>query len=108
MTKSAEFSEDGLKMVNLYALITPVPAELFKHNNPLGMNVEWLQTTAYSCQEIIFCWGAFKKIEYRVKQVQKMFPSALCFGKNQDGSPWHPRAMTYAGIKYDQATLMKF
>jgi hypothetical protein len=98
----------GLKMVNLYALITPKPSELFKHNNPLGMNNEWVQVTAYSCQEIIFCWGAFKKIEYRANEMKKLFPSAKCFGKNQDGSPMHPRAMTYAGIKYDQATLMEF
>lgn len=98
----------GLHMVNLYALITPKPSELFNHPNPLGLNNEWLQSTALISQEIIFCWGAFKKADHRAKEIKKMFPSALCFGKNQDGSPWHPRAMTYAGIKYDQATLQKF
>ncbi len=98
----------GLKMVNLYALITPKPAELFNHPNNLGANDGWIQTTAYQCQEIIFCWGAFKNAVHRAKNVMAMFPDAKCFGKNNDGSPWHPRAMTYAGIKYDQARLMKF
>lgn len=98
----------GFHMVNLYGLITPKPSELFKHPNPQGMNKEWIQTTAVISQEIIFCWGAFKKIEYRANEMKKLFPDAKCFGKNNDGSPWHPRAMTYAGIKYDQATLMRF
>lgn len=98
----------GLKMVNLYGLITPHPPELLKHPDPIGMNDVWLQTTAYQCQEIIFCWGGFKQANRIAEIVKKMYPDAKCFGKNTDGSPWHPRAMPYAGIKYDQATLQKF
>lgn len=98
----------GLKMTNLYGFIATKPKILLAQPDPVGSNDAWLQTTAYGAQEIIFCWGSFKRIEYRVKRVREMFPSAKCFGKNKNGSPWHPLAMMYDGLKTTEATLIDY
>ncbi len=98
----------GLKMVNLYALITPHPGELFAVPDSLGENDKWVEETAAKCKDVIFCWGTFKNIEFRSKKMIKAFPQALCFGYNANGSPWHPRALHYAGIRSHQTTLTKF
>lgn len=98
----------GLRMTNLYSFITSKPNELYQVADPLKNNDEWLATTAIVSQEIIFCWGAFPHAEYRAKKIIGQFPDALCFGKNKDGSPWHPLAMMYAGQRVDQATLRPY
>lgn len=98
----------GLKMTNLYGFIASKPTKLFLSPNPVGLNDQWLQTTAYGVQQIIFCWGNFKGIEHRAKRVMEMFPSAKCFGKNANGSPWHPLAMMYSGMKYEDAQLIDY
>lgn len=97
-----------LKMCNLYALISSKPSKLWQVPDALGLNDQWLETTAHSVQDIVYCWGSFKNISYRAKKVRDMFPSGKCFGKNQDGTPWHPLAMMYAGMKYEDATLTKY
>lgn len=98
----------GLKMVNLYAIITSKPSKISECPDPMKGNELWLETTAYSVQEIIFCWGQFPQAAWRAKQVQKAFPDAKCFGKNKDGTPWHPLAMMYAGYKGNEATLIRY
>jgi len=79
----------GFKMMNLYAIIESKSKNLMSHPDKLGLNDQWLEATAYSVQQIIFCWGSFKGIDHQVKHVEQMFPSAYCFGKNKDGSPMH-------------------
>lgn len=98
----------GFKMMNLYALITPHPDELFSVPDALGDNDKWITDTAAICKDIIFCWGAFKNIEYRAKKMIKAFPNALCFGHTAKGSPWHPRALHYAGILSHQTSTIPF
>ncbi len=88
----------GLRMVNLYAYVSSKPKALFEISDPQGMNDAWLQTTAYGCQEIIFCWGSFKNIEHRAKKIKEMFPSAKCFGKNFNKTPLHPMAIMWQGL----------
>lgn len=98
----------GFYMMNLYALITSKPALLFTVPDSLGDNEQWIQRTYEQSKDVIFCWGAFKNIEYRAKKMIERFPGALCFGKTKNGSPWHPRALHYAGIRFDQTQLLKF
>jgi len=93
-----ELGFGGLRMVNLYAYISSKPSKLFEVSDPQGQNDAWLLTTAHGCQEVIFCWGAFKKISWRAKKVSEMFPSAKCFGKNLDKSPLHPMAIMWQGL----------
>lgn len=98
----------GLRMLNLYSLISPQPRKLFEVPDAIGLTDQWLQTTAHGCQEIIFCWGNFKGIDYRAKKVREMFPSAKCFGKNKDGSPLHPMGIMWQGIKKQDLKLIPY
>ncbi len=97
----------GLKMCNLFALISSKPEKLFTVPDNQGSNYQWLETTAYGVQEIIFCWGNFKGIDYRAKRVMEMFPSGKCFAKNQDGSPMHPMAIMWQGLRIEKLIPFK-
>lgn len=98
----------GLKMMNLYGLVTDDPKILFSHPNPMGDNEKWLQETAHGCQTIIFCWGNFPKAKYRADRMQQLFPGSMCFGHTKSGAPWHPLAMMYAGMKGPEVNLVPF
>jgi hypothetical protein len=80
----------GLYMVNLFALISPYPEDLRKCPDPVKDNDRWLRKTRELCSDVIYCWGNFKQVQYRVKHVTPWFTSAKCFGKNKNGSPKHP------------------
>lgn len=97
-----------LYMCNLYALISSKPARLFEVADALGNNDEWLTRTSKYVNEIIFCWGAFKNIDYRSKVVAAMFPQGKCFGKSKDGRPLHPLALMYAGVKREDVKLFSY
>lgn len=98
----------GLNMTNLYTLISTDPKALHGHPDPAKGNDIWLPMVALNSQEIIFCWGGFKQAKHRAKKLVEMFPDAKCFGKTKDGSPWHPLAMMYAGMKIEDAVLSRF
>jgi hypothetical protein len=98
----------GLKMVNLFGLISSKPSALTECPDPLKDNEKWIATTAFTVQDIIFCWGSFKQAAYMAKKVIHTYPDGKCFGKSKDGSPWHPLAMMYAGIQTNQAKLVKY
>lgn len=94
----------GFYMTNLYAYITTIPAELAMIPYPVSevdfknKNTEILiKVGATLCSDVIFCWGSFKQAMWRAKQVERLFQGAKCFGKNRDGSPFHPRALIYNG-----------
>lgn len=80
----------GVYMLNLFAIVSSDPAILKTHPDPLGANNEWLKTYADKCATICFAWGNFKEAVERAKQVEAMFPTAVCLGFNQNGSPKHP------------------
>ncbi len=90
----------GFYMTNCFAYITSKP-ELLKHN---PMTDEWnnnvLTVTASEVEDVIFAWGNFKVIREmgRDKELIEMFPNAKCFGVNANGTPYHPRAMSYKGL----------
>lgn len=85
----------GFYMTNCFSFITSKP-ELLQRN---PMSDEWNDNTltivASKCQDVIFSWGAFKIIKEtgRDRELIEMFPRAKCFGKNKDGTPFHPLAM---------------
>lgn len=79
----------GFYMMNLYPFITPYPRVLERSKEQLPENDLFLQQVNLYCETVVFCWGAFKTFG-RAEEVIKMFPAAMCFGYNQDGSPKHP------------------
>lgn len=80
----------GFYMMNLFGIVSADPKVLKSHANPIGENNGWLEEISVKCQDIVFCWGAFKEAKERAKEVIAMFPNAYCLGKNKDGSPKHP------------------
>lgn len=76
-------------MTNLFAFITPYPEQLRYDTDDLKRNDFVLKATRIDCHDVCFCWGNFK-VEKRALEVAAMFPDALCFGKNKNGSPKHP------------------
>jgi hypothetical protein len=98
----------GFYMVNLYAFIASKPEILFSAPDPFGENEIIVPNIAARCKDVIFAWGAFKSIEYRANKMKMFYPKALCFGKNKDGSPWHPRALVYKGIQFHESKLSPF
>lgn len=90
----------GFYMTNCFAFITSKP-ELLEHN-PMSdeCNNNVLTVTAGECKDVLFAWGNFEVIREvgRDKELEEMFPNAKCFGKNKNGTPFHPRALSYKGI----------
>lgn len=79
----------GMFMTNLFAQVTPYPEMLEVTEKGVSVNDEWLQEVNLHCETVIFCWGNFK-VKGRDLEMKEMFPSAMCFGKNRNGSPKHP------------------
>lgn len=100
----------GFYMMNCWPYITSDP-KLLKHN---PMSDEWnnnlMTVVASECVDVVFAWGAFKIIKEsgRDDELKEMFPNAKCFGVNKDGSPFHPRALTYIKDGYENACLSKY
>lgn len=88
----------GFYMMNLFAWISSKPEDLLTCADPLGENNNKLNEVAQLCDVVIACWGSFKQAEERIKEVRPMFPQAMCFGVNKNGTPFHPRAMSYKGL----------
>jgi len=87
----------GFYMTNLFGFISSNPDVLKSIPDPVKNNDEFIKFYAEQSQDVIFCWGRFKAAEYRAKKIIPMFPKALCFGKNQNGTPMHPLALMYNG-----------
>lgn len=88
----------GFYMTNLFAFISSQPEDLLTCDNPLGENDFKLKEVEVMCQDVIACWGNFKQAEERIKAVLPQYPNAKCFGINQNGTPYHPRALSYKGL----------
>jgi len=95
----------GLKMTNLYALVSSKPQRLFEVPDAIKGNNDWLLKTRVKCKDVIYCWGDFKKIELRAKFVISLIPGGKCFGRTKSGAPMHPMALMYAGVKYNETNI---
>lgn len=79
----------GFFMTNLYPFVTAYPQELQIGRGQLVENDVILCKVRYYCETVVFCWGNFKTYG-RDREVTDIFPCAMCFGKNANGSPKHP------------------
>lgn len=79
----------GLYMVNLFTMVTPKPKQLIHDQTP-ATAMTWWTTSAFQCQAVVFAWGAFDIPYGRDQAAKQLFPDALCFGHNANGSPKHP------------------
>lgn len=87
---ASDWGYGGVYMMNLFAWVTPYPAELLLCQDPLGDNNKWLLEISGKCKDVLCAWGSFPEAASRAKEVQAMFPKALALVINKDGSPRHP------------------
>ncbi|HFI2197515.1 TPA: DUF1643 domain-containing protein [Pseudomonas aeruginosa] len=85
---------NGIAVVNLYALRATNPADLWKHDDPVGPDNDWrLRAIAREYTDIVCAWGANAKPE-RVDAVTSILTAAggrlWCLGTTKDGHPRHP------------------
>jgi hypothetical protein len=106
----ARLGYGGLMMMNLFTVISSDPEILLDEKVRQNENADLGLIFGYALgvQEIIFAWGGFDQAKGRAKRVIELFVDAKCFGKNKDGSPWHPMAMMYAGLKPDSSKIQLF
>lgn len=97
----------GVYMTNLFAWVSSKPEDLLTCDDPLGNNDNHLEEVSQICDVVIVAWGSFKEADDRIKQVLPLFPEALCFGVNKNGTPAHPLAMMYQG-KTNSPQLSKY
>lgn len=92
----------GFYMTNLFPFITEYPEKLEYDLESLHKNDFALKLAKVYCEDVCYCWGAFLQAERRATEIKVMFPEALCFGKNKNGSPKHPLYLPKS------TTLIKF
>ena len=86
----------GFYMHNLFTLISSKPKALYgkareevihpDHEGVFEHNLARVKT-------VVFCWSTIadrKELHWRALEIMERFPNALCFGRNQNGSPKHP------------------
>ncbi len=85
---------DGLEVVNLYALRSKEPKNLWLHKDPVGpLNDDYIKGALDSRENVICAWGADAKLD-RVNQIAHMIheanATAWCLGLTKHGAPRHP------------------
>lgn len=90
----------GFYMMNCWAYITSDPKLLMVNPMSDEWNNNMITVTASLCKTVIFAWGNFEIIKEKGRDLEliEMFPNAKCFGFNANGTPWHPRALSYKGL----------
>lgn len=89
----------GFYMMNLFAWVSSKPKDLLIVADPIGENDYYLKQVEALCKDVIVCWGNFKQARARIEIVLPNYPRALCFGKNANGTPWHPLGLMYNGTQ---------
>ena len=90
----------SLMVVNIFALRSPYPKDLYTHKDPVGPeNDRHIRKTVAAAGMVICGWGAHGKLNNRGRQVMDMI---LAIGVtpyylklNKDGSPGHPLYIGY-------------
>ncbi len=85
---------DGIIVLNLYALRSTNPKNLWASQDPVGvLNDVYLGRIADSSKQVVCAWGKNAKPD-RVRQVVELLTgkgiNLQCLGVNKDNSPKHP------------------
>lgn len=87
--------DGGFEVVNLFALRATDPAELSKHDDPVGADNDYAIESAIGRCDIAICaWGAHPMAGNRSEHVRSLLrgrrPAVFCWGKTKRGAPKHP------------------
>lgn len=92
----------GFEVVNIFALRSTDPTELYKTDDPMGSgNLEAIAEAVIDSDIVICAWGCDGKLmdvgETVKNQICGFFPEKLHYLKlNRDGSPTHPLYLKYS------------
>jgi hypothetical protein len=91
----------GLAVVNLFSLISPDPAILQAHPDPVGPgNDAVIRTFCQAGEPVVCAWGDGGTLGGRAAKVTAMLRAAgadlLCLGVTGKGQPKHPGRLGYA------------
>jgi hypothetical protein len=86
----------GVYMCNCFPVVSTDPKGITTDH--LDKNDLVIAEVSDVCDMVVFAWGNFKEpILYgRDQKFKKMFPYAVCLGKNKNGSPKHPLYVSYS------------
>lgn len=90
---ATDWGYGGLYMVNLYPGISDDPTSVpIATKLAMQKNDTYIKFMGDRCKDVVLMWGGslLSKMNGRDKDIIKIFPNALCFGHNNDGSPKHP------------------
>lgn len=80
-------------VVNLYALRSPSPQDLWKVSDPVGPdNDAWIAGECAKVDTVVAAWGAHGKSDRvsRVLSLIRRCRDVMCLGMTQAGAPKHP------------------
>jgi hypothetical protein len=81
----------GLYMTNLFAYRTSKPKELFKVQQPIGVeNDNYLIETGKKVKKVVFAWGASGSFLNRDKQVFDIISKGYYIALTKENHPRHP------------------
>lgn len=83
----------GIKVVNLFALVSTDPSNLYAAKDPIGPdNDKFLDNAFKECQIVVLGWGNIGDHQNRAQAFLKKYTSQQfhCIKKNGTGSPAHP------------------
>jgi hypothetical protein len=91
---AASWGYGSVRILNLFALRSPHPRDLRKHEDPVGPDNDLnLRDSLQSADgAVLAAWGRHGSLKGRGFQVQHMVDGVhwVCLGTNGDGSPKHP------------------
>ena len=93
---TASWRFGGLEIVNLFALRTPYPRDLYQAANPVGEeNDQYIIAAVRRATSIILAWGAHGSYRERDRAVLALIKThtalaPCCLGVTRSGSPRHP------------------
>lgn len=87
--------DGSFEVVNLFALRATDPAELAKHDDPVGPDNDYaIEAAIGRCDLAICAWGAHPMALNRAEHVRSLLrgrrPAVFCLGKTKAGAPKHP------------------
>ena len=97
---------DGIVVLNLYALRSTKPENLWKSDSPVGdLNDFYIKSV--KSNEVVCAWGRNAKkdrVDHVLAILKESNISACCLGANKDNSPKHPLYLSKKSkiIKWEQ------
>lgn len=97
--RSRHHQMTDMAIINLFAMRSPYPKDLFTVDDPIGPGNDWFISQVNSSHVKVVCaWGGTKGAAERAKHVLALIDPAkplYCLGVTKDGQPVHPLHIAY-------------